>query len=113
MTIREEILKLEQTLMYYPKKDFEDLLSEDFCEFGSSGRVFDKEIELKSLTEHGYDEIQFNILDFEIIELADCLVQARYKTENKQNGNKSLRSSLRRFENNGWRLLFHQGTLTA
>jgi len=113
MTLREEILKLEQTLMYYRKKDFEDLLAEDFCEFGSSGRIFDKEIELKSLTEHGYDEIQFNISDFEVIELTDCLVQARYKTENKQSGKKSLRSSLWRFENNKWRLFFHQGTPTT
>ncbi len=47
MTLREEILKLEQTLMYYRRKDFEDLLAEDFCEFGSSGKIFDKEIELR------------------------------------------------------------------
>jgi len=113
MQLREKILKLEQTLMYYRRKDFENLLADDFCEFGSSGRIFDKEIELKSLTEHGYDETQFNIVDFEVIELTDCLVQARYKAEHKQTGKKSLRSSLWRFENNQWRLLFHQGTLTT
>ena len=113
MNLREQILTLEKTLMYYRKKDFEDLLSEDFCEFGSSGRIFDKEIELEHLTEHSYDEIQFNISDFEVIELTDCLIQARYKTENKQSGKKSLRSSLWRFENNKWRLFFHQGTPTT
>mgnify|MGYP003398913578 FL=1 len=113
MTLREEILKLEQTLMYYRKKDFEDLLVEDFCEFGSSGRIYDKEIQLSSMTEHGCDEIQFIIADFEVIELADCLVQARYKTEHKQTGKKSLRTSLWRLENNQWRLFFHQGTLTT
>ena len=113
MTIREQILNLEQTLMYYRKNDFEDLLAEDFCEFGSSGRIFDKEIELISVTEHGCDEIQFNIVDFEVIELTDCLVQARDTAEHKQTGKKSLRSSLWRLENNQWRLFFHQGTLTT
>ena len=113
MTLREEILKLEQTLMYYRKKDFENLLAEDFCEFGSSGRIYDKEIELSSITEHGCDEIQFNIADFEVIELTNGLVQARYKTEHKQTDKKSLRSSLWRLENNQWRLFFHQGTVTT
>ena len=113
MAIREQFLNLEQTLMYYRKKDFEDLLAEDFCEFGSSGRIYDKEIQLSYVTEHGCDEIQFNIVDFEVIELTDCLVQARYKTEHKQTGKKSLRSSLWRLENNQWRMFFHQGTLTT
>ena len=113
MTIREQILNFEQTLMYYRKKDFEDLLAEDFCEFGSSGKIYNKEIQLRALTEHGCDEIHFNIVDFEVIELTDCLVQARYKTEHKQTGKKSLRSSLWRLENNQWRLFFHQGTLTT
>ena len=113
MQLREKILKLEQTLMYYRRKDFEDLLADDFCEFGSSGKIFDKEIELRDLKEHGYDEIQFNIVDFKVIELTDCLVQARYKAEHKQTGKKSLRSTLWRFENNQWRLFFHQGTLTT
>lgn len=72
MNLRKQVLKLEETLMYY-KKDFEDLLSD---------------------------------------ELTDCLVQSRYKTEDKQNGKKSFRSSLWRFENNQWRLFFHQGMLT-
>ena len=113
MQLREQILKLEQTLMYYRKKDFEDLLAADFCEFGSSGSIYDKEIQLSSVTEHGCDEIQFNIADFEVIELTDCLVQARYKTEHKHTGKKSLRTSLWRLENNQWRLFFHQGTLTT
>ena len=113
MQLREKILKLEQTLMYYRKKDFEDLLAEDFGEFGSSGKIYDKEIQLSPVTEHGCDEIQFNIVGFEVIELTDCLVQTRYKTEHKQTGKKSLRSSLWRLENNQWRLFFHQGTLTT
>lgn len=113
MAIREQFLNLEQTLMCYRKKDFEDLLAEDFCEFGSSGRIYDKEIQLSYVTEHGCDEIQFNISDFEVIELTDCLVQARYKTEHKQTGKKSLRSSLWRFKNNQWQMFFHQGTLTT
>ena len=59
VTIREQILNFEQTLMYYRKKDFEGLLADDFCEFGSSGRIYDKEIQLSSVTEYGCNEIQF------------------------------------------------------
>ena len=113
MTLREEILKLEQTLMYYRKKDFEDLLAEDFCEFGFSGRIYDKEMHLSYVAERDCGEIQFNILAFEVVELTNCLFQAKYKTEHKQTGKKSLRSSLWRFDNNQWRLFSHQGTLTT
>ena len=111
MAIREQFLNLEQTLMCYRKKDFEDLLAQDFFEFSSSGRIYNKETQLSYVTEHGCDEIQFNIADFEVIELTDCLVQAKYKKEHKQTGKKSLRSSLWRVNNNQWRLFFHQGTL--
>ena len=60
MQLREQILKLEQTLMYYRKKDFEDLLAADFCEFGSSGSIYDKEIQLSSVTEQSTVVMKFN-----------------------------------------------------
>lgn len=113
MGLKEEILELEQRLMHYRKADFEAILSADFVEFGSSGAVYNKEVAAGLLGTQGLEEIPLGIADFELVELATELVQARYRTKHKETGNRSLRSSLWKKEDGVWRMVFHQGTPTG
>lgn len=110
--LNNHFLELEQQLLFYRKLDFENLLSNEFIEFGSSGGKMDKAYQLKMITNKGLDEIPFLILEFEAKQLAENIVMTTFQTEHKQNGNKSNRSSIWRKENHQWRLYFHQGTPT-
>lgn len=108
--LNNQFLLLEQQLMYYKKEDFIRLLSEDFLEYGSSGGKMGKSFLLNEITEQGIEESLFTVTDFQAIAIADQIVQTRFVTTNRTNGNKQNRSSLWRNENGTWRMFFHQGT---
>ena len=108
--LNNQFLLLEQQLMYYKKEDFISLLSEDFLEYGSSGGIMDKPFLLKEITNAGIEESLFTVADFQAIAIADRIVQTRFVTTNRTNGNSQNRSSLWRNENGSWRMFFHQGT---
>lgn len=110
--LNNQFLLLEQQLMYYKKADFISLLSEDFLEYGSSGGIMDKSSLLNEITNEGIEECLFMVADFLAITIADQIVQTRFVTTNRTNGNSQNRSSLWRNENGRWRMFFHQGTPT-
>jgi hypothetical protein len=84
-----------------------ELLSEDFREFGASGRVWDRAAILAELaTETPY---QITSENFECRRLSTRLALLTYVASNPSR--KTLRSSLWRLEENRWRILFHQGTV--
>lgn len=103
-------LQLEQQLMYYRKEDYLNSLSEEFIEFGSSGGIMDKSFQLNHVTVQGIEECLFIVTDFQAISLSEHLVQTRFVTTNRINGNRQNRSSIWRNENGTWRMFFHQGT---
>ncbi|MEK4532284.1 MAG: DUF4440 domain-containing protein [Solibacillus sp.] len=103
-------LLLEQQLMHYRKEDFINILSEDFLEYGSSGGIMDKTYLLHQMTEQGIEDCLFTVTEFQAVSLADQIVQTRFVTTNRKNGNRQNRSSLWRNENGTWRMFFHQGT---
>jgi hypothetical protein len=85
------------------------LLAEDFREFGSSGRVFNrKEIIQELSTEEG---VSVTIDDFEVTMIAADVALATY-TANRHAGTtrRSRRSSLWVLREGRWQMLFHQGT---
>ncbi|MGE7981298.1 DUF4440 domain-containing protein [Solibacillus sp. NPDC093137] len=108
--LNNQFLLLEQQLMYYKKEDFISLLSEDFIEYGSSGGIMEKPFLLNELTDQGIEECLFTVTNFQAIPIAEQLVQTRFVTTNRTNGNSQNRSSLWRNENGTWRMFFHQGT---
>lgn len=110
--LNKHFLELEQQLMLYRKKDFQQLLSNDYIEFGSSGGKMDKAFQLQQVTDSGLDEVLFSITEFEAKQLAENIVMVTYQTKHKQNGYKSNRSSIWRKQNDLWQLFFHQGTPT-
>lgn len=109
----ETLLVLELRLMHYRKADFEELLAEDFTEFGTSGTVYSKTSMLDGFADDAdLSEPPFDVLDFRVRELTPGLAHATYLTEARTGGAKSLRSSLWRYGASGWQLYFHQGTRT-
>ena len=93
------------------------LLSDDFIEFTSSGRVafYEKGEVFQSKDDN--TELNWEIKDFSIIELSvDCTL-AMYKVikhdEIDESKKYSLRSSIWKCIDGKWKLIFHQGTLTS
>jgi hypothetical protein len=87
------------------------LLHEDFVEFGSSGRVFDKKSIIAALRQES--PLQFTMTDFRCVVLASdaALVTYRLSCAVADGATtRSLRSSMWRLVNGTWQLQFHQGT---
>ncbi len=116
MDIKETIFELENKLLQpnirKSKESLNDLISDDFIEFGSSGAVYKKKDVLNNLP--ASSEIKFIMTDFEVNALSSDVVQSTFKTEkiNTQTNKitRSLRSSIWKNENGKWKMLFHQGT---
>ncbi|AZH29923.1 DUF4440 domain-containing protein [Paenibacillus sp. M-152] len=107
------ILNLEKQLMHARREDFERLLADDYIEYGSSGRKYDKSMQITFLKgKFPLDYIPFVITDFNIKVLSSDFVHATYCTESIDTGNKSLRSSIWKLNEGQWQMIFHQGTPT-
>jgi hypothetical protein len=89
-----------------------ELLSEDFIEFGSSGQAYDKQQVIEALQRESGEGIFLQ--DFEVRSLASGVALATYRTGkssgNDQNVIYSLRSSIWKFDQDRWQMVFHQGT---
>jgi hypothetical protein len=117
--VNELILHLEALLLQPNIRnsydDLNEILAEGFVEFGSSGKIYDKETAIASMLneQHSFDA---EIEDFRIKPLAANVILATYKlrvsSHTLQRKSFSLRSSIWRFEDSKWQLVFHQGTLT-
>ncbi len=114
--IKEQLRLLEERLLE-PEvrrsvKELEILLADDFIEFGSSGRIYNKQQVIDGLLIS--PTVQITIMDFEIKLLALGVVLATYRVikRNNQGGetNYSLRSSIWKLHEGRWQMVFHQGT---
>jgi len=89
------------------------LLSDDFREFGASGRVFDKETILGLLADEP-DGDSYLVEELEVTRLGPDTALATYRIPPRRVAGKqkpaSLRSSIWRMEEGVWKVLFHQGT---
>lgn len=89
-----------------------ELLADDFMEFGSSGLMYNKQNVLERLPSNT-DKITYTIENFEVKVLSESIILATFKTDKVTNNEDkiiSLRSSLWRKEDGEWRIFFHQGT---
>lgn len=108
-TLEEELL---QTDVRKTAARLDELLAEEFIEFGSSGRVFDKRDIIDSLRSESATRL--SLTDFKARVLAPGLVLAtyravRYGAPDEQPAH-SLRSSLWKLIDSRWQMVFHQGT---
>lgn len=118
--LEKHILQLEQELLKSevrrsPQK-INEIIAEDFIEFSSSGGEYHYKKGDVFLQENNNNDLQWEILDFKIKELAENCVLAMYKVikHNETNESKkySLRSSIWKCYEGKWKMIFHQGTLT-
>jgi hypothetical protein len=89
------------------------LLADDFVEFGQAGRVYDKQQVLESLAAEATDgEPKRSAHGFRLKSLADDVVLLTYRSSRIDGGKTlhSLRSSIWKFADGRWQMLFHQGT---
>ena len=92
-------------------KRLDELLADDFREFGESGKRYTKQDVLTSLSNPA--GVTFAVSEFRARELVPGIVLATYQVEKKSDtgtSSKSLRSSLWQKRDGRWQMVFHQGT---
>ena len=90
------------------------LLADDYREFGSSGKVYNKKDTIEAL--HKETTGQISTHDFKVNLLAPEVALVTYtavKRDNANNETTSLRSSLWKKTGERWQIVFHQGTPTV
>ncbi|MEU3532380.1 nuclear transport factor 2 family protein [Streptomyces murinus] len=88
-----------------------ELLDPEFTEFGASGRRWDMD-SILTVTSSGSvsAESPVKVSEMSGVLLAPGVVHLTYFADNQ--GRRAWRSSLWRLTETGWRMYFHQGTLT-
>ena len=82
------------------------LLAEEFCEFGSSGRIYTRREVVEMLPAESAGSV--SVSDFSVTSLAAGVALVRYRADS---GNSvSLRSSVWVMRDGRWQMVFHQGT---
>jgi len=115
-SIEEQLQQLEEVLLNPATRTsssaLEALLAEDFCEFGSSGSIFNKQQVVEAL--QGESPGEYSIADFHVRLVAHDVALAIYKATLRLGAESttrtSLRSSLWVMRDGRWKMLFHQGT---
>jgi hypothetical protein len=109
----DEVVELELRLLEpevrADRAEVERLLHPEFREFGSAGRVWDRASMVATLAEDPGPRAQATEVKARL--LAPDVVLVTYVAESA--GRRSLRSSLWVRGEDGWRVLFHQGTRVA
>ncbi|KIL48268.1 DUF4440 domain-containing protein [Jeotgalibacillus soli] len=112
--LKEHILQLEERLLK-PEirtslEELDKLLAEDFCEYGSSGNVWNRQ---DYFGEGGAGVVKMTLSHFEMHTLAEDTVFTTYRIYNETKDQHTLRSSIWKNNNGQWQMVFHQGTPTA
>ncbi len=112
--IKKALYELEQRLQLpeirRSPEDVSGLLCDDFIEFSSSGKIYDKAAIIAALAAR--PDAHFLMTDFKMMLLSAQIALVTYRTVSQTNGplTHSLRSSIWKLTDDGWRILFHQGT---
>ena len=116
-TINTELRHLEEELLQPEARRSTErlsaLLADDFMEFGSSGRVYNKEQVIAALSTE--TPTKHTLTDFESKMLSDNVALVKYRAARRSKAaaspEQTLRSSIWRRSNGQWQMVFHQGTL--
>jgi hypothetical protein len=119
LLVTNELLALEQHLLKAEVRGCRDavapLLANHFAEFGSSGKVYDKEEVIRLLQEN--PSVPAAISDFKALSLASDTALVTYRITRQalphEPQNQSLRSSIWQRIDGRWQLVFHQATPSA
>jgi hypothetical protein len=90
------------------------LLANDFVEFGSSGRTYDKDQVIEGLIqESSSPALERTTYDFSVRRLSDVVVLVTYRVNRRMlDGGElqTLRRSIWQLIGDRWQMVFHQGT---
>ena len=113
--IARQLRELEELLLrpdVRTSPEVAELIADDFVEFGSSGRVYAKTDMIAALLTES--PVALSASEFHVAMLADDVALVTYRaTRHATTPVHSLRSSIWRLREGRWRIVFHQGTLTA
>lgn len=84
-----------------------ELISDDFEELGSSGRVYRKQDILNALPKE--DSVNYELSDFTFNELSTGCILVKYRSI--VSGKHALRSSIWVNSNGHWQIIHHQSTV--
>lgn len=110
-----QLKNLEKKLLTFQTRDSSDylseILSEEFIEFGSSGKTYNKKEIIKSLQNENTPRM--SLTSFKRIQLCKEYYLVTYKAVKEDENEKiySNRSSIWKKEKEKYQIIFHQGTL--
>lgn len=113
--LEEEIKSLELTLLHADVRKHPDLLNtlldSEFEEINSAGYIVSRAEVVNWLTNKETD-CHWALENFRLRRLADDMVLVMYQLRKAEAGSavSSLRSSIWKHKNRGWKMLYHQGT---
>ena len=93
------------------RKDFENMMAPEFCEIGASGRRYSREYILETLQKRVENPApdEWETTDFHCTEIASNHFLLSYTLF--QGARVTRRSTLWRRTAEGWKIVFHQGTV--
>lgn len=119
-----EIRSLEEALhrpsVRRSKEALEQLLAEGFVEFGSSGSAYQRDELIARLVQEDKDDdealAKLDACEYALTSISADAALLTYRTQHKESDGGQrhvLRSSIWKFADGRWQMLFHQGTLTS
>ena len=113
--IKEHLIILERKLLNsVERKSVEEispLFTDDYIEFGSSGKIYNKKDTIEALQEE--PSLQISAYNFKVNLLVPETALVTYTAVKKDKTNNeiaSLRSSVWKKTNERWQIVFHQGS---
>ena len=113
--IKQIIQALEEKLLdkkvRSSRTELEKIISKEFIEFGSSGKIFSYSDTINSLLTDN-EEFKYNIIEMNVKKLSENIVLVLYLIEIEKDNCKikTNRSSIWKKEEDSWKIIFHQGT---
>ena len=105
--------RLLQPVVRADRAALESLLAPEFREFGSSGRVFDREAIISLLSAEASSPRHLSLRDFACLPLGPDAALVTYRSASHGLVAEALRSSIWAHRDGRWQMLFHQGTRSA
>jgi hypothetical protein len=105
--------KLSNLECHRKMKDLEDIIGQEFMEYGQSGRIYSREEAIEQLCCEKDTRVDIQYFTLKCLNRNVALVHYIALRKNKTNGeilSRSLRTSVWSRENESWKLHFHQGT---
>jgi glyoxylase I family protein len=104
--------KLLDPVIRASREELEKLISPEFIEYGSSGLIYNYSGTISYLVANAADTFNYSFVNFKARRLSDDTILALYILEIEKNRRIAIsnRSSVWRWEEGIWRVIFHQGT---